>query len=244
MTNIDVVVNGISMGNLLLKAIGGHIDPEFGTSGHNYIYLEVTNSSTGKIWLNNNLGAAYNDTDHANFNISQQATTSNDQNAFGDLYQWGRYGEGHEKRNSLTHPPSANSPNPDPNDSWYGKFITTGGDWLTPSNNSLWSGLTGLNIPCPSGFRLPSTAELDQERLSWSQNNSTGAYNSALKLTKGGWRRHNDAAVLSTTGSGYYWSGSVHGAMSYYAMRLAIGNTAFTDGFARGAGHSVRCIKD
>ena len=45
-------------------------------------------SPTGRIWMDRNLGA------------SRVATSSNDEDAFGDLYQWGRYSDGHQCRNS------------------------------------------------------------------------------------------------------------------------------------------------
>ena len=45
-------------------------------------------SSSGEIWMNKNLGAL------------RVATSSTDAAAYGDLYQWGRTTDGHEKRNS------------------------------------------------------------------------------------------------------------------------------------------------
>ena len=45
-------------------------------------------SSSGEIWMNKNLGAL------------RVATSSADAAAYGDLYQWGRTTDGHEKRNS------------------------------------------------------------------------------------------------------------------------------------------------
>jgi len=51
---------------------------------------EVENPTTGKIWMNRNLGA------------SQVATSSTDANTYGDLYQWGRAADGHQLRTSGT----------------------------------------------------------------------------------------------------------------------------------------------
>ncbi len=42
-------------------------------------------------------------------------------------------------------------------------------DWRSPQNDNLWQGVNGINNPCPSGYRLPTEAELEAERLSWSQ---------------------------------------------------------------------------
>ena len=44
-------------------------------------------TSTGKIWMDRNLGA------------TQAATSSTDAASYGDLYQWGRAADGHEKKN-------------------------------------------------------------------------------------------------------------------------------------------------
>jgi hypothetical protein len=46
--------------------------------------VDVTNSTTGKTWMDRNLGA------------SRQATSSTDYLAYGALFQWGRAADGHE----------------------------------------------------------------------------------------------------------------------------------------------------
>jgi hypothetical protein len=51
--------------------------------------VDVLNPATGKIWMDRNLGA------------SRAATSSADAEAYGDLYQWGRAADGHQKSNSL-----------------------------------------------------------------------------------------------------------------------------------------------
>jgi len=51
--------------------------------------VEVYNPTTGETWMDRNLGA------------SRRATSSGDNLAIGDLYQWGRATEGHENRSSL-----------------------------------------------------------------------------------------------------------------------------------------------
>ena len=50
----------------------------------------VTNPATGRTWMDRNLGA------------SQVATSVTDEFAYGDLYQWGRYADGHQARTSST----------------------------------------------------------------------------------------------------------------------------------------------
>ena len=133
----------------------------------------VTNPTTGETWLPYNLGA------------SRVATSSTDVNAYGDYYQWGRGTDGHEKSNSSTTLNLSNSDTPG-----HGNFIRGSDDWRSPQNNNLWQGESGTNNPCPSGYRIPTEAEWEAERQSWSSNNAAGAFNSPLKLTTPGYRHY------------------------------------------------------
>ena len=245
MATIDVIVNGNSLGNLLLDATGGYPDSEYGTAGHNYVYKKVDNTTTGETWLNNNLGAIYNDADHANFDMDQQATSIDDANAYGDLYQWGRYSDGHEDRASTTTNTQATTATPNLGNDWDGLFIKESSspvDWLTPQNNNLWQGELGTNNPCPSGFRLPTRDELDAERISWSSNDYAGAFGSPLKLSVGGYRQNSDGVLNSVGSMGYYWSSTVDGTNAKCITFTH--NTAYTVSTFRAEGFTVRCIKD
>jgi hypothetical protein len=127
-----------------------------------------------KCWLDRNLGA------------TQIATLSTDVNAYGDLYQWGRGTDGHQIRTSartstlsyVDKPPTGN-------------FILTPSepnDWRSPANPNLWQGVNGVNNPCPSGFRIPTNAELLAELSSWgsSRRSYAGAFASTLRLPRAG----------------------------------------------------------
>lgn len=190
--------------------------------------VDVINPSTGKIWMDRNLGA------------SQVATSSTDANAYGDLYQWGRATDGHQCRNSSTSTILSN--NDQPNN---GNFIIVNSgnfDWRNPQNNNLWQGISGINNPCPSGYRIPTQQELEAERTSWSANNSTGAFTSPLKLPMAGSRAGNTGILTGENVSGYYWSSSVLN----NAARLLffINNNAYLDYNYRAIGFTVRCIKN
>ncbi|MCC5916354.1 MAG: hypothetical protein JJU02_03410 [Cryomorphaceae bacterium] len=190
-------------------------------SGTPTLVIDVTNPTTGKIWMDRNLGA------------SQVATAST--NNSGDLYQWGRGADGHQCRNSSTTNVVSNSNQPGHND-----FIIAPDDWRSPPNDNLWQGVEGVNNPCPSGYRLPTEAELNDERVSWSSNNSTGAFASPLKLTLAGFRRGSDGSF--DTQFGTYWSSTVSG---FFSIRLSFrASTASVSTTYRTTGHSVRCIKD
>jgi len=188
------------------------------------------NPTTTKTWMDRNLGA------------SQVATAYNDAAAFGDLYQWGRFTEGHEDRSSSLTSTNATTAVPNAgNTDWDGQFITEPDvpkDWLTPGDNTLWLGVSGTNNPCPAGFRLPTQAEWEDERLSWESNNTAGAFGSPLKLVFSG---HRDE--LGIWAGGFYWSSDVSSTSSKALTFNS--SSAFDDNtYTRVSGFSVRCIKD
>ncbi len=192
------------------------------------VWKDVINTTTGVTWMDRNLGA------------SQVATSSTDAGSYGDLYQWGRAADGHESRTSSTTSTLATSDTPG-----HGDFIINSSspyDWRSPQNDNLWQGVSGTNNPCPSGYRLPTEAEWDAERTSWSSSNATGAFASPLKLPVAG-RRDRSNGSLSGVGSySYYWSGTVGGADSRYFYFDSSG--AGKGSYSRASGYSVRCLKD
>ena len=189
---------------------------------------DVSNPTTGKIWMDRNLGA------------SQVATSSTDAASYGDLYQWGRGTDGHQIRTSGTIATLSTTDVPG-----HGNFITNGSspyDWRSPQNGSLWQGVSGTNNPCPSGYRLPTEAELNAERLSWSSNNSVGAFGSTLKLPVAGFRGDSNGSLYTVGSDGFYWSSTVTGTN---ARSLFFGSSSagmISNG--RAYGNSVRCLKD
>jgi len=189
---------------------------------------DVTNPTTGKTWLDRNLGA------------SRVAQSSTDAEAYGDLYQWGRGTDGHEKRNSPTTTTLSSSNTPG-----HGNFILAPNspyDWRSPQNDNLWQGVSGTNNPCPTGYRLPTEAEWEAERASWGSNNSTGAFASPLKLPVAGGRGNSNGSLYYVGSYGYYWSSTVDGTYSRY-LRFGSSDASMYSR-NRAYGRSVRCLKD
>jgi uncharacterized protein (TIGR02145 family) len=189
--------------------------------------IDVINPSTGKIWMDRNLGA------------SQPANSSIDHAAFGDLYQWGRGADGHQCRTSPITGVLSSTDQPS-----HGSFIAPTAlpaDWRNPQNTNLWQGLNGENNPCPAAYRIPTSAEWEDERMSWVSNNAAGAFASPLKLALGGLREM-DGSLGQVEIVGNYWSSTVEYTNSYSeCFSETISNTC---SHPRARGLSIRCIKE
>ena len=84
-----IIIPGISAANIS-GGSGTYPPNSVFCSGTPTAIVDVTNPTTGRIWMDRNLGA------------TQAATSSTDANSYGDLYQWGRRSDGHQCRTSAT----------------------------------------------------------------------------------------------------------------------------------------------
>lgn len=188
----------------------------------------VINPVTGREWMDRNLGA------------TEIPTSINDPNGFGDLYQWGRSTDGHEKRNSPTIDILSGGDEPG-----HDKFIVVTGqpyDWKDPQNIYLWQGAMGTNNPCPSQFRIPTEEEWEAERATWDTPNAAGAFASVLKLPLAGSREYLYGDVANEGAFGNYWISDVQENYTRYLELNAY--TVGEYGTFRAYGFSVRCIRD
>lgn len=191
--------------------------------------IPTVKSKTGRVWMDRNLGAI------------RVAGSKSDSLAFGWLYQWGRPADGHESRDSIQAPVNRFSNGDVPG---HGRFIWVDAapyDWRSPQNDNLWQGEEGVNNPCPSGFRLPTESEWVDEIATWDTQDSEGAYESALHLSKGG-RRNQGGFIQSAYDQAEYWTSSVDGDGSRMVLISGSGINFHT--FERANGLSVRCIKN
>ena len=205
--------------------------------------------SQGRCWLDRNLGA------------SRVATAHNDSLAYGDLFQWGRLDDGHQERDSEITFELSGSDKPG-----HSNFIIVDSkpyNWRDSQNDNLWQGVSGINNPCPLGWRIPTETEWDFERASWSEQNAGGAFISSLKLTAAGRRTFSSDSLYQSpqgvSSEGAYWSSTVSGVYAsslYFDLFAALfsdvsnsyvgfgGNAAIFDENYRALGSSIRCIKD
>ena len=193
-------------------------------------------STSGKTWMDRNLGA------------TQVAASSIDTDSYGDLYQWGRNTDGHEKRNSaIVRGPVASGREG-------GDFITKSAspnDWLTSPDDTRWGATKTANDPCPSNYRMPTETEFEAERNNggtgfWGtgsvQNNAAGAFASVLKLPVAGYRNGNAGALAGLGSSGGYWSSTVSGTNARFLYFYS--SNAYMLSGIRAYGFSLRCIKE
>lgn len=181
----------------------------------NWTWNDVTNPTTGKTWMDRNLGA------------NRVATSLTDNQSYGMLYQWGRLSDGHQCVNryvgdgvTTSGTTTTLSSTDTPSDSLFILNPNYPYDWRNPQNVNLWQGISGVNNPCPTGYRLPTKVESDAELSTWSTLNATGGFGSTLKLSLNGRRNQFNGNVLDvgSGGLGDFWTSTISGQYSYYLV--------------------------
>ncbi|MBP2618327.1 T9SS type A sorting domain-containing protein [Chryseobacterium jejuense] len=196
-------------------------------------------TADGNIWFQQNLGS------------ERVAESLDDEQSYGDMFQWGRWDDGHQMRNSsVISSPADNTPE---GLQGSGSFITGSPAWWASNGaDDKWTG-TGLADvtetvgvdPCKaagSGWKLPS--QTDWGNIAQAENiiSPVKAYGGNLKLPMGGYRSSSDGGFTFVGKRGYFWSSTATGIGGKY---LYIGATVanVSAGAPRGQGASVRCIK-
>ncbi|MEA3352510.1 MAG: hypothetical protein U9Q33_01645 [Campylobacterota bacterium] len=126
---------------------------------HGVIYKTIKSPYTGKIWLDRNIGA------------KRVCQSHDDEQCFGDYYQWGRDSDGHEKENAKVVNVTTRSLE-NPGNLIYDPEIIDNAhdDWayeVDPEGNkrqARWSKTDGSSV-CPKGFRVPFLNELADETV-------------------------------------------------------------------------------
>jgi hypothetical protein len=184
---------------------------------------DVLNPTTGRTWMDRNLGA------------KQVATSATDANSYGDWYQWGRLADGHQCRTSSTSTTlSAGNVPGTPS------FITESAKWQVVTNENLWQGVDGINNPCPSGYRVPTSAEFQAEYATWPSQNRNGGYASVLKLPYAGNRTIFGQQNLVGFDAGY-WTSTYNPGVNPF--RVYLFSEIQLSAVSTSLGYSVRCIK-
>lgn len=227
----------------------GNTPGDVGCVTFNYKAQSVTyktvRGADGKIWLQQNLGSA------------KVASSLTDSDAYGDLFQWGRWDDGHQDRNSVlkTVPPSPNNPSGlnmgdvsfysagyNSSSNWWSAGVTS--DKWTAENPSSATVNNGAD-PCKAiglNWRLPTVDEIDNAMTAENISEYNSALASNLKLVPAGMKDY--SGIFSPGTRLYLWSSSASpytgsGQHLYISQFSTLTNSA-----GRDAGMSVRCIKD
>lgn len=205
--------------------------------------LTTVRGADGKIWLQQNLGS------------TSVANAATDENAYGDMFQWGRFDDGHQLRTSQTSSVAPQPNNPNGLNEGNPAFFTGSAEWWkTGTIADKWEAPTVAESssqngcdPCKAigaGWSLPSQADWTQAMDAEQINNVAKAYDSHLKLTVGGSRT--SSGTFNFVGvRGYYWS-NTSTTLTGYAKHLYYSNAIInpSSGSYRELGMSVRCIKN
>lgn len=195
--------------------------------------VEVHNPVTGRIWMDRNLGA------------SRAAQSMDDEAAYGSLFQWGRFADGHQCRDSETFMGPVASAEPNTGALWDGKFVLTEqesaeANWIDTLDTELWQGPARINNPCPIGFTVPTFSEWNAEATSW----IPGAYDHlSAGIVKAGGRFWSSGGNLGHQGFAAHYSTSSN--WGYMFRRVVFVNKFRWAPLSQGNradGVSIRCI--
>ena len=191
-----------------------------------------------QIWMDRNLGAR------------RAATAIDDVFSYGNYYQWGRPGNGHEitvwngatktdgRGFAETTTTLAADAIPE-----HDNFIitnTTHLDWLaTQADPDRWA--TASQGPCPVNYHVPTKDDWDKADTFGAWDNNTETYESTLKLPSTGLRDRRNGKLSPQGTVGYYWSSSLNNNNAY---TLFFSSVVFTFDHPRANGLTVRCLKD
>jgi hypothetical protein len=224
--------------------------------GGRYTHTTVR-AADGKEWLQQNLGS------------DRVAQSSTDALSYGHYFQWGRWDDGHQVPSSpsveTSGPLRPNNVAPGPDNSYYYHSNSANHWWGNGQVNDAWNGAyisqasttRGVD-PCKQAlggnWRLPtggSTGELagvwNAEGLTEGAGADVAAFNSSLALPLSGYRGPNTGGFVSLGDIGYLWSSSPFPTQGNNSRRLSFSSTGITphnNGYFRGLGYPVRCIRD
>jgi len=213
----------------------------FTYNGSQVTYTTVR-AADGNIWLQQNLGA------------SGVATSATDASAYGHLFQWGRWDDGHQLTTSpavFASTLTANNPSGlgagsasfykgnNPND-WWGNG--SGTDTWSGSAASATNGIDPCTV-LGSGWHLPSVTQWGTLITMENITNISSAFSSNLKLPAPGMREPIQGNLLNQGSAGQYWANTASGP---YAKDVTIMSTSInpSDDAYRSYGFSVRCMKN
>lgn len=209
------------------------------------VTLTSVRTNDGNIWLQQDLGS------------SRVATSWTDKAGYGDLFQWGRWDDGHQVRqplNSSRKQAQPNNPtglNPIKNPFLYDGIYEW---WILGTPNDQWSAATASAVtanngcdPCKAlgtGWHLPSLGEWQDILKKEGITDASSGFNSNLKIPMSGVRDAMDLMIKGEKLTGFYWTSSPVPGSTGKAMIAAIAVDGTRMGtYDRGNGLTLRCLK-
>jgi hypothetical protein len=209
---------------------------------NNLEYKSITSPTTGKVWLDRNIGATEicsmkrdEFTSDSDYEVSQSG-------CFGGYYQWGRETDGHQLSTSLT--TTTLKSNITGND---GRFVlnddsSTYYDWLNKDVDGQdrledWQSIDGSSI-CPIGFKVPNGADLEAEAA------NINNFINVLKFPVSGFRSKNVNSIYGKGSYGSLWT--TNSVYEKYPLSYNYNEDSgygLSNGSDRATGRMVRCIK-
>jgi hypothetical protein len=222
-------------------AIGEATTVTFTYNGVEVTYGILISAATGKKWLDRNLGAP------------NAATSATDFANYGDLFQWGRLADGHQlitrsgaadaNMSGVNGTTTTLSTTNTPVNSLFIVSNDFPSYWQNPQNDNLWQGVSGVNNPCPTGWRIATQAEWAAENLG----TLTAAY-TKLKITLTGLRAGDNGNFYQSATIGQYWTSTMWEDSGFtFPVQAVVNSTSTTvDGDYTGHanGNACRCIKN
>lgn len=203
------------------------IDPSDFIVDKGFEYLSITSPTTGRVWLDRNLGA------------DEACDSASDTSCYGALYQWGRDADGHQVKTSPETYELSDVLNVGNNSfilpSEFGDY-TYSDDWLFgDASGSIrsenWSNIDGTSV-CPIGYRVPTFLEISDEL--------SGYHDNFLNLANAGYREGYTGYTKREAKAFYIWTStpSRHGEAKFLSSETSSTVKITFDGL------SIRCIQD
>ena len=205
-------------------------------------YLEVTSPTTGKVWLDRNLGA------------TQVCTTATNAGCQGDLFQWGRPADGHQFSTAATTatPFTTIAPTATTDPVNYNKFFIsnvnnsnyvkwTSADTTKTARKAFLADATTGKL-CPVGYRVPTEIEWTAETT------LTTGFTSFLKLPLTGRRTPDHGSFIAgNTNSIELWASETEISGLFLPRVVHIQpspNLPVIYSNYHSVGEAIRCIKN
>jgi len=255
--SIPVSIAGSAACNVPITVVNAGVTESTGDPGVvagstgtvNFIYqnqpvvYKTVRAKDGKVWIQQNLGSP------------RVAFNSIDESAYGHIFQWGRWDDGHQLPTSPVIAANVSLQNPlqigPGNPAFIKNETPASGWWSGGSATNTWSGNVATAVngkdPCAAlgtGWRMPTAAEwqniINLENIS----DTYTAFRSNLKLPAGSYRLPLTGVVGQSGDVGRFWTSTADAVNTAVAVFIDNAYGLFISPTERGLGLPCRCLKE